>query len=220
MTAPAPAPVDDEAGTEGTTPGANGPENEGAADGPLLKADGTPYTQADVDALQTALRKARKDARDAARGRGTAAPAESGPGASGALGAPTDGAGAGVDVDKVRADTEADAAARWKPLLVKTAARTAFVEAGLALPQDGADAAMARVIRLLDLDDLDVTDDGQVDGLREQVEDIRRDFPELFAATRKAGAVPPPRVDAAGKSAPGSAPKTAAERLVAQLTGR
>ena len=196
MTAPHETPAP---GTEDTTPEENGPENasEGAADGPLLKDDGSPYTKADIDALQEALRKARKDARAATRGRGVESSDGDAP-----------------DPDKVRADTERAAADKWKPVLVRTAARTAFVEAGLALPKDGADEAMARVVRLLDLDDLDVTDDGQVDGLREQVEDIRRDFPELFSTTKRA-----PRVDAAGKSGTPTPPKTAAERLAAQLTG-
>lgn len=185
----------------GTAPAEGGPDGaaEAPAVGPLTKTDGTPYTQADIDGLHDALRKARRDARSAARGRGVDAPPD--------VDAP--------DVDKVRADSDAAAATKWKPMVVRSAARTAFVEAGLTLPKDGADGAMARVVRLLDLNDIDVNDDGEVDGLREQVEDIRRDFPELFAPARRTAA----RIDAAGKVTEGIAPKTSAERLAAQLLG-
>lgn len=99
-------------------------------------------------------------------------------------------------------------------MLVKTAARTAFVEAGLVLPKGNSDSAMARVVKLLDLDDLQITDDGQIDGLREQVEEIRGDFPELFGTTnghRRVG-----RVDGADRSGTPT-PKTAVERLTAQI---
>lgn len=187
-------------------PDENAPESapEGVAEAaPPVKPDGTPYTMADIEALQEALRKARKDARAAARGRGVELP-------------PVDGDDSAPDVDKLRAEVESAAVAKWKPLVVRTAARSAFVEAGLVLPKDGADEALARVVRLLDLDDIDVTEDGQVDGLAEQVDEIKRDFPELFASARR----PAARVDAGGKPAAPVAPKSSAELLAAQLLGR
>lgn len=162
----------------------------------LVKPDGSPVTRADWDALQEALRKARKDARTARR-------------------SPTDAPSAD-DADAVRAEVEQAAVGKWKPLVVRSAARSAFVEAGLVLPKDGTDAAMARVVRLLDLDDLDVADDGQVDGLREQVEEIRRDFPELFATARPR----PSKVDAADRPSAGVAPKSSADLLAAAINGR
>lgn len=152
-----------------------GQEDAAAA---ATKDDGSPVTAADWVALNEALRKARKDAREAKR----AKPQE-----------PTSEA---PDVDKVKAEAIAEAAAQWKPRVVKQAARSAFLEAGLVLPKDNADAAMSRALKLLEMDDLDITDDGQVDGLREQVDEIKRDFPELFAAPRTR----PGRIDSADKA--------------------
>lgn len=41
-----------------------------------------------------------------------------------------------------------------------------------------------RMMRLLDLDSVEVDSDGEVEGLREQVESLRGDFPEFFKRTR------------------------------------
>src|SRR3546814_20902855 len=43
--------------------------------------------------------------------------------------------------------------------------------------------AMPRILKLLDLDSLEVDDDG-VAGLDEQVQELKRDFPEFFKRTR------------------------------------
>lgn len=154
--------------------------------------------QAELDRMKAALKKANRDA-ERNRRRATETPPVDVP-----------------DVDKVRAETEQATAGKYKPMVVKAHARTAFVEAGLVLPKDNHDTAMARVLKLLDLDDLDITDDGQVDGLREQVEDIRRDFPELFATTNGRRV---PRVDGADRGAAPAAPKSSAEKLAATVMG-
>lgn len=159
---------------------------------PLLKDDGSPYTRADIDGLRDALRKARKDARRKPVG-------------------PADGAPADVpDVDAVRAEVSG----QWKARVVKAEARTAFVAAGLSIPEGDNGATIARVMRMLDLDDLDVTDDGDIEGLTDQVADIKRDFPALFAAPGKPR---PGRVDAAERPGAVTAPKSSAEALMAQL---
>lgn len=164
---------------------------------PLVKDDGSPFTRADLDAIQTALRAARKDAKDAKK----------------AL-ADLQAKGGDRPLDEVVADAEQTAAAKWKPLMVRAAARAAFAEAGLSLPKGRADEALARAVRLLDEDTLTITDGGLVEGLTEQVEAIRADFPDLFTT-----AVRRPRVDAGDKPAPGKAPQSAADRLAARLLG-
>lgn len=195
MTAPAAETAEhDDPDDETTTERTDAPDAAEAEDGPLLKDDGTPVTAADWAAVQTALMKARRDARRAGKPKAD----EDAP-----------------DVDKVAADATAAAESKFKPLVVKAHARSAFVEAGLALPKDNPEGALARVLKLLDLDDIDVTEDGTVDGLREQVEDIRRDFPELFATTRQR----PARVDAADRGAPAPKQKSSAEILAAALSG-
>lgn len=159
--------------------------------------DWTPPSQQEWERTQTALKKARRDARAAKRDK------------------PADSTGGDApDVDKAVAEATTAAEGKWKPLVVRAAARTAFVEAGLVLPKKNPDGAMARVLKLLDVDDLEIGDDGQVDGLREQVEEIRADFPELFATARSRTG----RVDGADK--PGDRngkPRSSAEAIAALL---
>lgn len=175
-------------------------EGETSSDsaGPALKADGTPFTAADLTKLNDSLKAARREARAAKKVK------------------PEDS----VDVsDVVKAVSEATAArdGHWKPLLVRTAAREAFVSAGLVLPKDNADAALARVVKLLDVEDLDISDDGLIEGLHDQVDEIKRDFPELFSTgSRRNG-----RVDASDKGNHSNGRvKTASERQAEQLLGR
>lgn len=183
-------------GAEGTTPeGAQG-EGQEQDDG-----DWTPPTKQDWENVQLALKKARQDARQAKR------EAKAGTSAEG-------GSTEAPDVDKAVKEATTATEARYKPMVVKAAARAAFAEAGLVMPKGNGDAAMGRVIRLLDLDDLDIDDDGQVSGLVEQIDDIKADFPELFASTRR-----PARVDGADKPAGSAKPQSSADALAAMISG-
>ncbi|HLU29973.1 MAG TPA: phage scaffolding protein [Glycomyces sp.] len=163
----------------------------------LVKADGTPYTKADIDGLQTALKAARKDARE--------------------LKAQLDelkAKGGDRPLDEVVAEAESSATAKWKPLMVRAAARAAFAEAGLALPEGRQEEAFQRAVRLLDEDALTISEDGLVEGLAEQVESIRKDFPDLFTTARR------PRIQAADRPAGPKPAPTAADRLAELLAGR
>ncbi len=194
----------DDTGTDTGADDQDGSGDDGDQDdGPLLKDDGTPFTKADLDALNAALTKARREARAAKRGK-TAEPADK-PDAD------------KPDVDKAVADATAAAESRWKPRVVRNAARGAFIEAGLVLPKDNADGALARVVKLLDLDDLEITDDGEVDGLREQVEEIKVDFPHLFTTTT--GRTRTGRVDGADKSGQGNGKVKSSAEAIAALLG-
>jgi hypothetical protein len=99
-----------------------------------------------------------------------------------------------------------------KPVLVKTEARSALKDAGLI-------GDPARLLRMLDLADIDVsyTRDGEVDdidGLEDQIKELKRDYPELF---RRRGSS---SIDAADRgSRGGGKPKTASERQAALLRG-
>lgn len=157
----------------------------------------TPPTQQDWDNVQLALKKARQDARAArkvVKPEGEDAP----------------------DVDKAVAAASEAAGAKYKPMVVKAHARAAFAEAGLVMPKGKTDTALARVLRLLDMADIDVDDDGEVSGLSEQIDDIKSDFPELFA--QKPARVA--RVDGADKgNASNGKPKSSAE-VMASLINR
>lgn len=184
-----PAPADttpDDAPDADTTPTENAPEGDAQeAANPPVKDDGSPWTAEDISGLQAALKAARQEARAAKRGK-TDPPAE------------------GQDPDALKAEADG----RWKPIVVRQAARAAFAEAGLQAGDD----ALGRVLRMIDLDDLDVADDGAVDGLADQVAEIKEQFPALFAPAKPR----PGRIDGAGKPAD-KTPKTAAERIAAQL---
>jgi hypothetical protein len=181
------------------------PEGDGkpAADKPvqpekLTKADGSPFERSDLDALNTALKAARRDAKDA----------------NTALAA-IKAAGGDRDPAEVLAEATANTEAVWRPRLVRSAAKGALTAAGLALPEGREQEVMARAIRLLDEDALTITDDGDVEGLAEQIESLRADFPDLFAPPRRASRAVQP-ADRPGSAAP---PKSTAELLAAQHLG-
>lgn len=103
--------------------------------------------------------------------------------------------------------------AKMKPVVVRAAARAAFAEAGMDAK------AVSRAFRLLDLDDVTIDEDGEVSGLAEQVEEIREEFPGMFAA--KPGARPRTgKVDAGRTGGESTKPKTSAQILTEQMFGR
>lgn len=118
---------------------------------------------------------------------------------------------------------------RYRQPLVRTAARSALVEAGaLAFLQDEkepeSDAArekgesrLTRLLKLVDMDGLDVGDDGSVSGLDAAIDDLRRDYPELFATPARKTKVRP---TGAPRQAAPEKPKSTAEQHAARLLGR
>lgn len=166
-------------------------------DEPFSKEDGKPFTRRDHEALQAALKAARKEARDA-KAEATKLTAATG----------------GKDVTAVVAEADQRAEGKWKPLLVTASARGLFAEAGLSLPEGRAEEVLGRAMRLLDVDALTVADGGHIEGLKDQIEEIRRDFPELFRGS--AGRTAAPRIQAADRQA-AVTPKSHAEQLAARL---
>ena len=165
-----------------------------------VKEDGTPFTQADYDNLRQALSKARKDARTAAR---------TAKGGSSTTDQPLNADG--QDSAQAVADAVTAADAKYKPMVVRAHARAAFAEAGLVIPKDKADSALARAFRLLDLDDIDIDADGNVAGLEEQIADLRGDFPDLFTARNAR----PPKVDGANRETGSAQKQTSADKIAA-----
>jgi hypothetical protein len=105
-------------------------------------------------------------------------------------------------------DAEEKAAAKWKPRVVNSAARAALLEEGAVKPE--------RLLKLLDFDELDVTEKGNVEGLEEEVDRLKEEYPELFSKRRSGR-----RVETGDRSGNGSTRKkmTATERQAAQLAG-
>ncbi|AVH60001.1 hypothetical protein C4B68_34185 [Streptomyces dengpaensis] len=141
--------------------------------------------------------------------------------------------------EKTRADeTEHEKALRlareegekkFRAPLVRTAARSALVEAGaLAFlseekepnsreAREKGESRLSRLMKLLDTDVLDVDEDGAVSGLEAAVDDLRADYPELFAAPRSK---PKARPTGAPRPAAPEKPKSAAEQHAARVLGR
>lgn len=92
---------------------------------------------------------------------------------------------------------------RFRAPLVRTAARGALIEAGalsfLAEEKDPesrdarekGDNRLNRLMKLIDTEALDVDDSGAVSGLEAAVDELRRDYPELFAVPKKRVAARP-----------------------------
>lgn len=141
--------------------------------------------------------------------------------------------------DKARGDeTEHEKALReareegekqYRTPLVRTAVRGALVEAGaLGFLQDEKDpdspsakekgeSRLKRLLKLVDTDGLDVDEDGSVSGLDAAVDELRRDYPELFAAPARK---PKPRPTGAPKQAAVEKPKSTAEQHANRILGR
>jgi hypothetical protein len=112
------------------------------------------------------------------------------------------------------------AAAKYKPVAIRSAAKAALLEANF---QNPTDERIKKMIKRLDIDDIDVDDDGDIIGLEGQIESLVDDFPELFTApTAAAPTVPakvkPPKISTANKPPAKVEYATTGERLAAKIT--
>lgn len=86
---------------------------------------------------------------------------------------------------EVRAELEAEFKAKADQDNLRAEVSVALMSAGLALPDDVADnpaearKAVARVVRMMDLDNL-VLEDGRVEGLDDEIATLRKSMPGLF----------------------------------------
>jgi hypothetical protein len=119
-----------------------------------------------------------------------------------------------VDVEAVKAEArrEAEAAAndRVKRAEVRSALRSAGVDKD----------SLASVARLVDLDDLDVDDDGNVDGIEDALDALRKQLPALFVKPRRKRESVAGEGDRRGDRDRGSSTKSATQRQADQLLGR
>lgn len=113
-----------------------------------------------------------------------------------------------VDDDDISAKVDEKAAEVWKPIVVNSAARAAFAEAGATVTP--------RLLKMLDLSDLEVNPDGSVEGLDDQIADIKEDFPQLFVATDKKRR----NIDSGPKGDKALPQKTASQKQAEAIFGR
>jgi hypothetical protein len=133
------------------------------------------------------------------------------------------------DHEKALREAREDGEKRYRQPLVRTAARSALVEAGaLAFLQDEkepdsqaarekGESRLSRLLKLVETESLDVDEDGSVSGLEAAIDDLRRDYPELFSAPARKQKVRP---TGAPRPAAPEKPKSTAEQHAARLLGR
>ena len=121
-----------------------------------------------------------------------------------------------AEVEKARKEAEREVMAKADSRIIKSEAKSALVAAGLV---DTSPDAVKRVVRMLDMDDLSVDDDGEVEGLDDAVRSLMSTTPALFRTKKtvaKTGGGTGTRKDGAGA---GTAKKSSASRLAAALKG-
>lgn len=185
---------DDTSTGTGTDAGSGSDVDAGAGTGAPAD-DWRPPTKDEFEKVQRALTKANAEAKDWRTKHKSLADQHS------------------SDAEKA-AHEQAEAAERkFKPLAVRSAAKAAFLEAGL---QGSTPERVAKLVRMLDLDSIAIDDDGDVRGLDEQVKSIKADYPELFTAQDKK----PPRVSASDRPGTNGRPLRASDIQAAQALGR
>jgi hypothetical protein len=126
-----------------------------------------------------------------------------------------------TEAEKAVREAEERAEARYKPIAVRKAVRAALVEAGATAATDGdkakTEARISRLMKLIDVGDLSIDDDGEVLGVDEQIDGLRADYPELFEAAVKK---PKGRPTGAPKPAAVEKPKSTGEIYAARILGR
>jgi len=167
--------------------------------------DDTEYvapTQDEWERVQRALSRAKKEARER-RLKLKELTAKGGDG---------DGNNA-VDAERIRMDAQEAEEAKWKRRTVIQAAASRLAQAGLV-------GDPSRLANLVDAEQVNIAEDGEIDGLDDQIEDIKDDYPSLF---RDAGVgTRTTRVDAAdkGRRQARERPMSSAERIQAQAMRR
>jgi minor structural protein GP20 len=124
---------------------------------------------------------------------------------------------ADADPDRAAAKVEE----RWKPRVVRSEARAALAAAG-AKPS-----ALGRLARTIDLDEVEIDDDGEVTGLDDLIEELKEDLPELFKDSDDDDEPAPRRKRRLGKtdagakgSANGAKTLTSSERQARAILGK
>jgi len=140
----------------------------------------------------------------------------------------TEGEAAVREATEKAAKAERD---KYKPALVKTGATAALLAAK---PKKGKD-GIARLIKLMDLDEIEVNDDLELEGVEEEVERLQTEFPELFGEespkdetddeekdekkTTRRRAPGSRQQDGAGKKPPAAKKLTTDQIIMAKLKG-
>lgn len=118
------------------------------------------------------------------------------------------------DLDTIRSEARADGEKAGLTRAKKAEARAALLQAGVNPER------VAKAVGLIDLDELDLDDDG-LDGIDEAIDDLKADWPEMFATKRKRRGSVAGEGDRDGDAAKARKSKmTPSERQAALATGK
>jgi hypothetical protein len=123
--------------------------------------------------------------------------------------------------EQVRAAAEA-AEKRYKPIAIHAAAKAALLERNFQRPTEE---RIKKMVKRLDLDDIDIDADGDVIGLDAQLDQLVDDFPELFTAPPEPAAPAPskqrpPKLTTADKKTPETKPSRTADRIAQRVLSK
>jgi len=120
------------------------------------------------------------------------------------------------DVDDLTERTKEATRAELMPAIIRSQGRSVLESLGMAFPKDAKDAkaALTRTLKLANLEDLDLNEDGEVEGLEHELREVKRLYPQLF----RGGRVRTPG-NAGGGRRPAEKPKSATELQMAQAFG-
>lgn len=123
------------------------------------------------------------------------------------------------DIEDTREEARAAGREELMPVLIEVAATHALAEAGMILPkgEEAREAKLARVMRMMDADDVRV-EDGKLVGLSDAVAGLKRDFPEWFGKGTNGRGVGRPGNTGGGRGAKDK-PKSATEIQMESIFG-
>lgn len=120
-------------------------------------------------------------------------------------------------LDEVRTSTRTEVENTYKPALIRASAESAFAAAGVSLPTDK-DQRKAKIKALLNTvnhSELTIGDDGELEGLDDQIETLKLVMPEVFRPVRPRA----PRIDGADKGEGHAKPKSPTDQVAALVFG-
>jgi hypothetical protein len=119
------------------------------------------------------------------------------------------------DAGKAVREAQEAAEKKLKPVAVRAAAKAALLEAGY---QNPTPERLTRAVKQLDLDSIEIDDDGEVSGLAEQVAAVKADYPELFGSQEKQTRAP--RVTASDRPGTNGRVLSTGEKIAAMALGQ
>lgn len=120
-------------------------------------------------------------------------------------------------LDEVRTSTRTEVENTYKPALIRASAESAFAAAGVSLPadKDQRKSKISALLRLVDNSELTIGDDGELEGLEDQIETLKAAMPEVFRPVRPRA----PRIDGADKGEGHAKAKSPTEQVAALVFG-